>query len=333
MRLRARETMAREAADWHHAGLVGGELAARLAQRYDQRGHFMSILLKWLGAFALLQLGLAVLAFVGMVVGSEGFGAMLLGGAAAGLWLYGARLATDPLDRYAFTGSIVITVGLAAAYGTLVLLYMAAGGQRFGDAIPVMMLAVAAASLYTAYRHYLRWPLLLGLLMLFHGLGAWDAYGGYGTYFADIQEPRSMAVIAVITAVLGLWHERVGERTMLRRAAGFGHLYVIFGLLYLNLSLWFLTIPHGPLAWVLIFTAACVAQIVAGARLKDARWTGFGIVFLAIDLYTRFFEHFWDRLSLGICLLVGGAVAMALGYGFERQGEGRWLRKGVRVVP
>ena len=74
---------------------------------------------------------------------------------------------------------------------------------------------------------------------------------------------------------------------------------------------------------MLAFTAAGVGQIVAGARLRDARLTGFGIVFLAIDLYTRFFEHFWDRLSAGTFFLLGGALAMILGYAFERQGHAR----------
>ncbi len=56
-------------------------------------------------------------------------------------------------------------------------------------------------------------------------------------------------------------------------------------------------------------------------RQDDARFTGFGIVFLAINLYTRFFEHFWDRLSAGAFFLIAGALAMLLGYAFERQSQ------------
>ena len=44
-------------------------------------------------------------------------------------------------------------------------------------------------------------------------------------------------------------------------------------------------------------------------------------MFLAINLYTRFFEHFWDRLSLGVFFLVGGALAMAFGFACERWGR------------
>ena len=128
-----------------------------------------------------------------------------------------------------------------------------------------------------------------------------------------------MALAALAAILLGLWHERRLEPGSLRRCAGFGGLYLIFGLLYLNLSLWFLTLFGKPLGWMLTFTAVGIGQIVVGARLRDARFTGFGIVFLAIDLYTRLFEHFWDRLSAGTFFLIAGALAMVLGYGFERQ--------------
>ena len=130
-----------------------------------------------------------------------------------------------------------------------------------------------------------------------------------------------MALVALATIALGLWHERRLEPGPLWRCTGFGGLYLIFGLLYLNLSLWFLTLFGQPLDWVLIFTATGIAQIVVGAWLHDGRFTGFGIVFLAIDLYTRFFEHFWERLSLGGLFLIGGALAMAFGFACERWGR------------
>lgn len=321
MRSITHDLLTREATDWHQQGLIDRPMLELLLERYARRGEFLAALLKWLGLFAIFQLGLAVLAFIALMSESAGVAAVLLGGVSAGLWYFGVRMATDPRRLHPFTGAVLVTAGLAAAFGTFVLLHIALGGESEGRTIPTIMLLTGVLGALTAYRYHLRWPLLLALLLFFHGLGAWHAYGGHGAYFADIQDPKLMAVIALATIALGVWHERRLEIGPLWRCIGFGGLYLIFGLLYLNLSLWFLTLPRGPLDWVLAFTAAGIAQIVAGARLHDARFTGFGIVFLAIDLYTRFFEHFWDRLSAGTFFLFGGALAMILGYTFERQGH------------
>lgn len=319
MRHVTHDLLVREATGWHQQGLIDRSLLDVMVERHAQRGDILTTLLKWLGLFAILQLGLAVLAFIALMSKSAGVAALLLGGVSAGLWYFGVRMVIDPRRRYPFTGAVLVTAALAAMFGTFVLLYIALRGEPEGRAIPTLMLLTSVPAALTAYRYRLRWPLLLALLWFFHGLGAWHTYGGHGTYFADIQDPKLMAVIALVAIALGVWHERRLEAGLLRRCVGFGGLYLIFGLLYLNLSLWFLTLPRGPLDWVLAFTAAGIVQIVAGARLHDARFTGFGIVFLAINLYTRFFEHFWDRLSAGTFFLLGGALALAFGYVCERR--------------
>ncbi|MCP5196318.1 MAG: hypothetical protein H6974_05985 [Gammaproteobacteria bacterium] len=321
MRPITRDLLAREAIDWHQQGLIDRPLLDTLLPRYETQGRFLAMLLKWLGLFAIFQLGLAMLAFIAMMTESALVAAVLLGGIGAGSWHFGIQMATDPRQRHPFTGSVLVTASLAAAFGTLILLYAAAGGESEEQVISKLLLLTGALAVATAYRYHLRWPLLLGLLLFFHGIGAWHAYGGHGAYFADIQDERLMAGMALVAIFLGLWHERWLKSGPLRRCTGFGSLYLIFGLLYLNLSLWFLTLFGKPLDWVLIFTAASIVQIAAGARLHDARFTGFGIVFLAIDLYTRFFEHFWDRWSAGVFFLLGGALAMVFGFACERWGR------------
>ena len=321
MRPITRDLLTREVIDWHQQGLIDRPLLEVLLPRYETRGRFLAALLKWLGLFAIFQLGLAVLSFIAIVAQSTLLAALLLGGVGAGLWLFGVRLATDPQQRHPFSGAALVTISLMAAFGTMLLLYTATNDHDPERVVPLLLALTGVLSTVTAYRYHLRWPLLLALLLFFHGLGAWHAYGGHGAYFAHIQDERLMALVALATIALGLWHERRLEPGPLWRCTGFGGLYLIFGLLYLNLSLWFLTLPDGPLQWVLVFTAAGIAQIVVGAWLHDARFTGFGIVFLAIDLYTRYFERFWDQLSLGSFFLIGGALAMLIGYACEYRSQ------------
>lgn len=317
-----RERMAAEAAAWRHEGLIDEALAGALAARYAPTPGVGRMLLRALALLALFLLALSVLSAIGLFVGSaspivSGVLVIALGIAS---WYPGARMASDPVQRHAFTGSVLLTFGLVSVFAGLSIVYLASGGDRYSNVFPWFMLVTAAGAFATAYRFGLRWPLFLALLLLFHAAGSWHGYAGYGAYFLNIQDERSMAAIALAACVFGVWHELIGEVGRLRRQVGFGHLYIIFGLLYFNLSLWMLSLYRGALVWVLAFTAAGIAQIVAGARLKDARFTGFGIVFLALDLYTRLFEHFWDRLSAGVFFLVAGLIAVVLGVSFERRG-------------
>jgi hypothetical protein len=316
---RTRECLANEVATWRHLGLIDDALAEILSQRYDARGSAGHLLLRWLGLFGIFALGSAILGLVGLFASAAGpwVPAGLAAVVSGMLWHAGARMAIDPRQFHPMLGSALITVGLVGGFGTLALLATALGATDFERFAFALLFATAAAALATAYRFALRWPLLLGLLCFFHAVGSWHGYAGHGAYVADIQDERMMALVALVSIGVGVWHETQLEAGSLSRYVGFGSFYLVFGLLYLNLSLWFLSLRGVQLAWVLVFTAAGIAQIVAGAALKDRRFTGFGVVFLSIDLYTRFFEHFWDRLSAGSFFTFAGFLGMGLGALFE----------------
>jgi len=316
--------MAEEVSQWHQRGLIDRATKEQLDERYDARGLGFVTLLKWLGVYALSMLGSAVLAFIGQMIASALVGAIALAGATYGLARLGHKLAIDPAGRHPMVASVLLAVTVMSTYGIVVLTIVGLGIEPSEVTWYWPMMTTAAFGAALAYRYRLRTPLLIGLLFFFHGLGSWHQYLGGGTYAFDIQDPRMMAWVAFAVAAAGLYHERVLEETTLKEYAGFGHLYVVLGLLYGDVSLLIMSfsprIIGGPahlLPWVLIFTAACLAQIALGARLKDSRLTGFGITFLAIDLYTRYFETFWDRFSAGIFFFIAGAIGLGLGLLFE----------------
>ncbi|CAI8785625.1 DUF2157 domain-containing protein [Pseudomonas chlororaphis] len=319
MRKTTQQMLLHEIADWRHRGLIDAEAQQRLGALYERPEHRLSTVLQWLGIGAVLLIGMAVLGGIGLLAESVLVGAVLFFAAGVGLWLIGARLARDPARRMPVTGVAILTIGLILMGASLLLGSSDSETGEFGN-LPLALLVTAALSIATAYGYRLRWPLLLGLLCVFQGLGSWEWYGGSGTYYFGIQDPRSMAVIAALVALLGLWHQRAEDHA-LRRFSGFGRLYVIFGLLYFNCSLWFLSLEdpyRQTLTWTLLFTLGAIAQLVLGARFKHPSFTGFGVVFLGIDLYTRFYEYAWEQLSAAMFFAVAGAVGMLLGWLFER---------------
>jgi hypothetical protein len=308
--------------DWYQQGVIGEETRALLAARYDRKGGALGTLIKWLGFFAVYLLGSCVLSFIAAMAQSKAAAAVILFLAAGGSWYAGVSLVRRFPVPYTFTGSLLITVALAALYGAL---FLSLDASSLGAAV-TLLYVVALAAAGTAYYYRLRWPLVLALLLFFHAMGSGHAYLGHGSYGFQIVDEKTMAVVALASILVGLFHETKLEEEKFPEYEGFGHLYIIFGLVYLNCSLWFLSLrvsyfpAHGMTA-VLVFTACAIAQIIAGARLKDGRLTGFGVVFLAIDIYTRFFEELWDKLSTGQFFLAAGVSAMAAGYLLERCGR------------
>jgi hypothetical protein len=78
----------------------------------------------------------------------------------------------------------------------------------------------------------------------------------------------------------------------------------VIGLLYLFIALWILSIfgnygnvmewqgvrQYELLHWALLFGVVAVAAIWYGLKRDDAVLRGFGLTFLFINLYTRYFE-------------------------------------------
>ena len=54
------------------------------------------------------------------------------------------------------------------------------------------------------------------------------------------------------------------------------------------------------LHWSLLFGIIAGASIYHGIKMDDGMTRGFGITFLFINLYTRFFEYFWDGMHKAI---------------------------------
>jgi len=328
MRKVVAEKIAGQVADWSHRGLIDAELSARLNARYATDISMGRVFVRWLGFLAVTMLGMSVLGFIGMTLGeaSQFLAPIVLGAAAYLLWAKGAAMAVDPQQHYPTSGAVLVTFSLIVCFAALMAVLVVFGAENSRTAVPIIMFLTSGAAIYTAYRFGLRWPLLLGVLLAFHALGNLHSYGGGGRYFMGIQDERLTFLVAVVSIAFGMWHEQSVEHDLTRRNVGFGQVYIVFGLLYANMALWFLSIPSQELLFTLLFTAAGVAQIVMGGRLHDGRFTGFGIVFLSINIYTRMFEQFWDDLSKGAFFLIAGGMAMVVGIAFELRA--RSLRRG-----
>ncbi|SHN27858.1 hypothetical protein SAMN05216311_10847 [Chitinophaga sp. CF418] len=52
--------------------------------------------------------------------------------------------------------------------------------------------------------------------------------------------------------------------------------------------------------WVAAFTVLCVLALIWGIKRHDAMVRDIAVLFLLLDLYTRYFEYLWDRTHKGV---------------------------------
>jgi hypothetical protein len=156
---------------------------------------------------------------------------------------------------------------------------------------------------------FLAWRMGSRLIWLFAlvSLGSWfGTETGYQTkwalYFLGMNYPLRFVLFGLLSVVA--CHFLKNKKWF----SFFWELTYIVGMLYLFMSLWLLSIfgNYGSLdVWwtikqISLFYWGIISAVVAGAFLlyglknKDVIAREFGITFLIIFLYTKYFEYFWE---------------------------------------
>lgn len=168
---------------------------------------------------------------------------------------------------------------------------------------------------------------IFALLSLGAWFGAETGYlSGWGSYYLGMNYPvRFVFFGAALTGSSFLFFK-------LKRWQYFHTPTRVVGMLYLFIALWILSIfgNYGDwktwqavkqwelFHWSLLFGVCSIAAIYLGVKYEDRVARGFGITFLFINLYTRFFEYSWDHLHKAIIFTILAISFWYLGSRAER---------------
>jgi hypothetical protein len=162
---------------------------------------------------------------------------------------------------------------------------------------------------------------VFALLSLSAWIGTETGYlSGHGMYFLGMNYPLRFVLFGAILSAAGIAGERQLEARHERgeglrdRLLAMSAQTKIVGLLHLFIALWILSIfgNYGDVSawerarqielfhWAVLFGAVAVGAIWLGLRYDDATLRGFGLTFLFINLYTRFFEFFWNSMHKAV---------------------------------
>jgi hypothetical protein len=202
----------------------------------------------------------------------------------------------------------------------------------------VLLGAVIYGVLGLALRSKLIWA--FSLFSLGGWFGAETGYmSGWGAYYLGMAYPLRFVLFGLALTCASLAMPR---RPLLSDLFGVTR---VFGLLYLFIALWILSIwgncddyEHWHRAtrfelfhWAIYFAAAAIAAIYYGLKQDDVVVRGFGLTFLGINLYTKFFEYFWDGLHKAIFFAILGISFWLVGARAESIWQMRPLKKRVVV--
>lgn len=150
---------------------------------------------------------------------------------------------------------------------------------------------------------------IFSLFSLGSWMGAETGYvSGWGAYYLGMNYPLRFVLFGAVLTVASFAFAKWPIREDFSRSTR------IMGLLYLFIALWIMSIfgNYGDMHewqrvkqielfhWSLLFGLAAIASIYHGIKEDDGMTRGFGITFLFINLYTRFFEYFWDNTHKAI---------------------------------
>lgn len=171
-------------------------------------------------------------------------------------------------------------------------------------------------------------------------LGAWfGTETGYlsrwNWYFVGMNYPLRFVVFgAVLTALSFLIKDK-------KKLGHFFQVTYISGMVYLFVSLWLLSVfgNFGTLEawynvrqlslfyWAILSAAICAVSIYIGLKNRDDIAREFGITFLFINLYTRYFEYFWDSWHKALFFCVLAASFWLIGRRAEKIWNVEFLKK------
>jgi hypothetical protein len=305
---------------WLLDGLISADTANALRERYAAEDFGVVGVIRYIGISGGLLALVGLLGAGVALTGSEGFGGLATTGAGAAVLWAGVWLSNDLRSRYGTSSKVVLTLGVVAVAFGVGLLAHSMGTPE--DDLPFAVGGVAVPlSFFLAYRYRNPFLLVVAVVGFFGWVGSWSSMSGRSSHEIAVDLPEILAFAALCVLGFGLWHERAFER----RGSQFYVVYQFLALLYLNGALLTLSLNdvHDLAAYTLLVTAAAIGQIVVGAWLHNSLFLAFGLTTAALDLVTRYYEIYWDKLDRGAFFLAGGAVLFAFGFVFEQMARRR----------
>lgn len=252
---------------------------------------------------------------------------------AAACYVFGIRRKKYK-PQQVFSNEAIIFSGVMLTANAVAYLGKALNGNSNHFSILILFSVVIYLSLAYFFKSRLIWA--FALLALGAWFGTETGYLSRGNwYFLGLNYPLRFVAFGLCLTFISISLRRHQKLSYFFDITYFG------GLLYLFTSLLLLSIfgNYGSLEewynikqislfyWAIISAVVCVIAIVIGLKKNDAMLREFGIIFLFINLYTRYFEYFWDSWHKAVFFTVLGISFVLIGRKAEKIWSLEFMKK------
>ncbi len=320
--------------EWQTSGLISSEKAQELISSHTVMSFNWGRLAKytfWMAIFCLILSANALLfdeALVRLI--KKVFNTpdivkcVSLGVLSAALYAFGIFRRRKVSERI-YSNEAILFLGVMSTAGAVFFLGKAIDTGSGHFSLLVLLSFLIYACLGFLFRSKLIW--IFALLSLGSWFASETAYqSGWGAYYLGMNFPLRFVLFGfVLTAVGFVFSSYVRLQELYK-------ITVVIGYLYLFTALWLLSIygNYGEIGnwyqakqfelvhWAILFGLVAIGTVVHGVKFDVDISRGFGITFLFINFYTRYFEYFWDAIHKSLFFAILGISLWIIGSKAER---------------
>ncbi len=323
------KTLERALNDWQESGNISAEKKAELLQTVKVKRAEQQIA----QYFFIIAISCALLAFAAIFIDDKlletlkkyfSLSNIFIAGISGLLsfsWFYYIHKKRKQFSQ--FTYEVYVVLGGLTSLTSLVYFCKDFVGTQYTTVFMLATLLLFAISIFT--RSLALW--FAALIALCGWFGAVTSAHNVGGYFLHTNYPVRYALLGAVILFVSFLMKNIKAISFFARPT------YVFGLLVLLSALWGVSVFGNysdfdtwrasrqvqMLGYVFVFAAIAGAAFYLGIKNKDDYSRDLGILFLLLNIYTRYFEYFWGNMNKGIFFLVLAVSFWVVGKWIERR--------------
>lgn len=237
------------------------------------------------------------------------------------LWFWYVRKKQPKLSKTAYEIYLVVGALTSLIALTYICKETGFGGKYSGFLFAAGVLLFTLSLLFKS-----RFLWIAGILGLMGFYGSVTALYSIHDRFLGMNYPIRFAILGLVVTGASFVQTKIKSLEDTSRITFIAGMIIFFTGMwgvsvfgnYSDMNAWAQVRQVQVIAYGILFAIAAGAAFYLGIKYKDDVARDFGIFFLLVNLYSRYFEFFWDNMNKGVFFLV-----LAVSF----YGVGRWLEK------